>query len=488
MKKIILISFLVFISIFSKATETKYLNAYFHYATYTTPDNNPYIETYLTIAGNTVIFNEPENNNLQASIEITMLFVQDSIIKEFRKYNLKSPMVPDTIQEFPNFIDLQRIPLPNGIYDFELQIKDNYNEEKIVFKHYDVITINYQPEKINFSGIMLFESFEITEQNNIFTKSGNDIVPFVSDFYPQTIEKIGFYTELYNVDKSIGNDEGFLLRYFIETYQSKKPINEFNFFEKQLAGNVNILMKEFSIVELPSGNYNLVIEARNKQNDLLLTNKLFFQRSNPDVEFKYEDIAAIDIEETFASKITNIDTISEYIRCIRPISDAKEMYYADNQLKKADLKLMQKYFYNFWEKISKENPEQEWKNYLLQVNLINRLYSTQIKKGYETDRGRVYLKYGTPNSLFESKHEPSAYPYEIWHYYKIDNQANKRFVFYNPQLVGNEYILLHSDVNGEITNSSWEYILNYRRQPYDHDRKEGIDHFGGKAKEQFKNY
>ena len=52
-----------------------------------------------------------------------------------------------------------------------------------------------------------------------------------------------------------------------------------------------------------------------------------------------------------------------------------------------------------------------------------------------------------------------GYKYEIWVYDKIGVFSNKRFVFYNPDLVNNAYRLLHSDMLGELKNPAWQQIL-----------------------------
>jgi hypothetical protein len=70
------------------------------------------------------------------------------------------------------------------------------------------------------------------------------------------------------------------------------------------------------------------------------------------------------------------------------------------------------------------------------------------------------LKYGPPNAKIQRPNEPEEYPYEIWQYYKIENFSNRRFVFYNPSMVGNEYVLLHSDMPGELFNNRWNLDLS----------------------------
>ncbi|MEZ5147807.1 MAG: GWxTD domain-containing protein [Bacteroidales bacterium] len=147
-----------------------------------------------------------------------------------------------------------------------------------------------------------------------------------------------------------------------------------------------------------------------------------------------EDLLTIATQNTFAGKINDQDTLREYIRSLAPISDEQEKNFAAVHMTHADLETLQKYFYRFWKERDALDPEHAWLNYLNEVNKVNQAYSTLIEKGYETDRGRIYLQYGPPNAISESYNEPSAYPYEIWHYYVLDNgQRNKRFVFYTKE-------------------------------------------------------
>ncbi len=161
----------------------------------------------------------------------------------------------------------------------------------------------------------------------------------------------------------------------------------------------------------------------------------------------------------FFWKYNNLDTLSDYINCLRPISDELERTFADNQLKKGEIKLMQQFFLSFWEKRNTANPEAEWKNYQKHVDYVNRSYSSQIMRGYETDRGRIYLQYGTPNTITDKKYEPEYYPYQIWHYYHTQGQSNRKFVFYLPGLAVNDYQLIHSNANGEVSNEQWARLL-----------------------------
>jgi GWxTD domain-containing protein len=475
----------LFILLTSKAFAT--LEVYFMYAEFNSPAG-PYIETYMSTMGKSAVFVKNENNKFQAEIEVTMIFKSDDDkIVAFNKYNLLGPEIEDTSLAKPNFIDLQRVSLDNGKYKIEVTIKDiNSKEEPMMI--IDEFEISFNQNEIQFSGIELIEEFEKAETTSSLTKNGLDLIPYVSNFYPQNFHSFIFYAEIYNSDKVLNSD--FLLRYYLSQYENSKILEQYSSFKKLSSAEIVPFLGAFNIKDLPSGNYLLVLEVRDNKNELLQTKKFFFQRSNSlakNQEHINKILVDYDITANFQGSMTIKDSLYHYISCLRPIADMNEQRFIDNQLKSASLEEMQHYFMEFWLKRNNVQPGELWRQYKEQVDYVDRIYQTPINRGYSSDRGRVYLQYGAPDDIYISKHEPSAYPYEIWSYYKIRNENNKKFIFYNPHIAGKEYELLHSDLTGEIKTPNWERLLNKRNTTlYNHDLKESDDIWGGRAKEEYK--
>ncbi len=481
MKKLV---YLIFLSLISFSLSAN-LEVYFMYSTFNSPDG-PYIETYLSTIGNSVEFVQNSNGTYSAEVEITMIFRKADSVVALDKYNLKSPEIKDTSELKPNFIDLQRISLENGIYNFELQIRD-LNTKEDVYKFNDIIQIDYSGNKLQFSGTQLIESITPSDTESALTKNGYDLLPYISNFYPSNFNKLSFYTEIYNSDKSIGDD--FIVRYYIEKFETYSEIESYSRFKKLSSAQIVPLIGEINIESLPSGNYNLVMEIKNRDNESLLKSKFFFQRSNPGVAPTHdmsELIKNSDITTIFGSSMTNTDSVREYVACLHPIADMNEKTFIDHQLKTASLEIMQNYFIEFWLKRNNVEPGELWKLYKEQVDFVDKFYRTPINRGYETDRGRVYLQYGAPNDIYVSKHEPSSYPYEIWHYYRVQDENNKKFIFYNPNIAGKEYELLHSDLTGEIKTPNWERVLSKRNNAlYNHDDMNSDETWGSRALEEY---
>jgi GWxTD domain-containing protein len=439
------------------------IKANFSYSTFSSPTNEPYIETYLHFNGNSLKYKPNSNNKWQATVEVTYIFKQGDKIVDFKKQNVQSPESEDSSATKINFYNQQRIPLTNGKYDFEIVLKDLNSPDK-EFLTSQELDIDYKGTAIELSDITLIESFKKTESKNILTKSGYDLMPYTTDFYPEDFEKMLFYVEVYNTEKVLEKDEPFLIDYFIESYESKQIVGNYRSFKRETPKTVNALLTSFDIQKLPSGNYNLVVEIKNKENKTLTLKKVFFQRSNPVAN---EILVSNDYINSFVTTISPTE-LEDYIKSTSPISSQIELNFAKNQLSNKDTELMRQFFYNFWLTRNATNPEEEWKKYKELVKIAEQDFSTSIKKGYETDRGRIFLKHGKPNTLTEMKNETSTYPYEIWHYYGIEGRSNVKFIFYSPDIISNDYPLLHSTLPGEIFNAQWKVELHKRtNQPRD---------------------
>lgn len=490
MKKILLCLLLLIFG-FNIFAGNKRLSAILTYSSFLSPEHGPYFETYLAVDGKSVYFVKTTSGKYQAILQVTMIFKQNNVIKDFKKYDLSSTEIDDTINLNYTFIDQQRFLLPNGKYNFEISISDKYSDNPSYITE-EEIEIDFPNDKVSVSGIQLVESYKKSTNTSIITKSGFDLVPYVSDFYPEKIEKITYYAEIYNTEKILGKNESFLVTTYIEAFETSKKISNLIKNKREQSKTVNVVFGEFNLLQLPSGNYNLVIEVINKENKLVAANKIFFQRSNPLIQFDIKDIAALSVEETFAGKINDLNEITDNVKSLTPIASELERNFIYQRVKNADIKLLQQFFFNFWLQRNNTDPESAWLAYNEKVIMVNNKFGTRVKKGYETDRGRVYLEYGAPNEIVDRSFEASkglndegwgSVPYQIWHYYKLNNQSNKKFVFYNPNLASNDYELIHSDALGEVNDPNWYQRLSRSNELYENNQRNP----GGKAGELYRN-
>lgn len=221
-------------------------------------------------------------------------------------------------------------------------------------------------------------------------------------------------------------------------------------------------------------------------------NRMFFQRSNPYYQVDNTLMASINPDAVFTGKINNLDTIREYIRTLAPISTLVEKDYGEELVKTDDITTMQQFFYTFWSSRNKLEPERAWQDYYTQVKRVNASFTTLTTKGYASDRGIVFLKYGAPDRIVQSYNEPGAFPYEIWHYYVLGTtQRNKKFVFMTRDLATNDFKLIHSDAIGELSNFRWTTEIYQRTYgtyfDYGVDGAADPNSYGDRAKDYYDN-
>lgn len=94
--------------------------------------------------------------------------------------------------------------------------------------------------------------------------------------------------------------------------------------------------------------------------------------------------------------------------------------------------------------------------YLQRISVANQRYSAMGREGWRTDRGRVLVLYADPDEIERVPSSDQSKPYEIWHFYAIENGVD--FVFVDRSGFG-DYILVHSTKRGELRDDSWQRYL-----------------------------
>ncbi|MEQ9262838.1 MAG: GWxTD domain-containing protein [Owenweeksia sp.] len=440
------------------------------YAQYQSDDNLPYLELYFALNGQTLTFIKQANESkFTGGVEVTVVFKKDSTIQAADRFRILASS-DDTSKVQNVFIQQERFLLDPGTYTLVMELEDIHDSTE----HYTIdheIKVRPITEKASASDFLMLDSYKPASEKNKYAKSGYELIPMVSSgsyYFPENIDKLSFYLELYNLDQSLGEGESYLLKYYIESSDNGQALDKYASFAKKQASGVQPVLASFSIGELPTGNYNLVVEALSRQSETVIQKKEFFFRRNGSVKpLLLSQAGDLDITGTFVDGIDDFDSIYTYMSYLQPISNDAERNYQKSLLESRDKSQMKRYFYVFWQNINSNDPAGEWNRYHTEVKIANKLYGTRIQKGYKTSRGRVYLQYGRPDMVDDRRFEPALPPYQIWQYNQIDskyviNQTNRFFVFAEFDRSTNDYELIHSTALGELFDSRWKYTMANR--------------------------
>lgn len=448
---------IAFLILSFNSLNAKNLQANFQYFSYQNSSGQTYIDSYLSFLSSEIIYKKVSDNKFQGTILVQLTIKSNEKIYHLDKYQFQTPILSDTITP-QLFLDKQIIPLENGNYTLEIELTDQNNSENVI-KANTPIRVEYPSNEIALSEIMLLNTFNVSESNNSLSKSGYDLIPHISQgahFIDEDIKNLNFYTEWYGTDDDSSTSNGYLLNYYIENEQTHKPITGYNIVKRKTEQSINAHIGGFNISSLPSGNYNLVVVLIDRNGKHITHKSVFFQRKNTSVSLKPEDYADVISDDNFVNEFESIEELAENISSLLPIATQREWIYASNQLKAWDFDQMKKFFYGFWFNRKPLDPKAEWLKYYEGVKRANQMFSTSKVKGFATDRGRIFLKYGAANFVENSLLENNTLPYQVWNYSKIESQTNITFIFAETATGTNDYELIHSNAQGEIYNPNWQ--------------------------------
>ena len=473
------------------------MQALFGYSVFYLADRQqPYVETYLQFDAWTMQFAEVAPGNYRADAEITLVLRQQDSVCYYKKYDLASPTVRDLEHMDFSFLDVQRFSVANGIYNLDITLRDKGSDAQEAALS-EKLVVSYDNRHPSLSSLQLMASVKPTVKENILSRGGYDMEPYVSDFVPERINNLDFYYEIYNIDKEVGKEAVLTIAY-IEERETGVRVEDVQAVSRKHATTTVPVWGSIDISSVPSGNFNLVCEVRNRDNQLLLYRKLPFFRSNPGVKGK----EVSDFALTFAGKYTDEEQLNLYLDALYPIASEPEKKVASALVRQSGLEEKQAFLYRFWVARNQMAPEAEWLKYKERIDYVQEHFSYPMTRGIMTDRGRVYLQYGPPDyirdeknfaiigrsSAIESRTVPfnnignvrenktnadevvgvgqTFYlPYQLWRYNKLpDDDQNRVFLFWDEHRSGN-YNLLNSNARGEVQEADWERRLSRQMIP-----------------------
>jgi GWxTD domain-containing protein len=448
-----------------------------------TAQKNPYVEVQLQFEAASLKYKSVQQG-LQAELALDIAILQNGNKITGDAYRLMSPIFRDSMIE--DFFEIRRFALAKGKYELKIKLWDLNSSENSIegSSKFEVQSLG---SHVMLSPIQICEYIKKSDEETVFNRSGYYMLPRLVNYFPSQNRFLPVYLEIYSDSKDTVRS---ILEQDIIDVETGKELIDYSKAKRVAVLGVTPWIQKIDINSLKSGRYRLVYRLLDPKNDDVISlSEYEFVRSN---ELANQlNSAEIVLDPSFQKSIHQ-DSLEFFVKSLLPIINQGDQAVIFQLLKEKNTEKYRKYLQAFWvESAGRLKAYESWMSYKSQVMLVQKLYATNFAKGFETDRGRVYLQYGAPNAIASRETSPSEYPYEVWQYDKIKNFSNKRFVFYNPDLVNNNYKLLHSDMVGELKNYRWQHLLTKRNSP-NHDLDDpndgNIDHFGGESGDVFKQF
>lgn len=423
------------------------------YSRFAYDDTSAYIEFfYAFYPPEMKVVEEGGLNIVQGLFTIVATDEKSGEVAVQRAYKFNSEVSKtDTLATEKSLIGSLGFLLPFGSYRCMVRGQDANDPSKADSVEY-LFYLNPVPvDMFSLSDIQIASSIRQSQNTaSVFYKNTYEVVPNPSAVFGEALPVVYYYAELYNLT---AKKESELLRVDILLMNSKNMVVSK---KSKFVGRKNASIVEagaMNINKLPTGTYNLVLALSDTSINLTAatSKKIFiYNPSVPDtVQSDYSDMSYISSE--FASmgdvEVDETFAVSKYIANKKEVQQWQSLSTLDAK---------RKFLFGFWsvKDLNPATPENEFKNeYFRRVELANKQFGTFQKRGWQTDRGRIFISYGEPSEVDRYPNELNKKPHEIWTYHNLESGA----VFVFADLAGfSDYLLLHSTLRGELRDDSWE--------------------------------
>jgi GWxTD domain-containing protein len=342
-------------------------------------------------------------------------------------------------------IDAIGVKLKPGSYQIALQARDvnSMVSGEAVQK---IDARRFSADLLELSDLELaFDAVDDTASGRL-TKAGKKILPNPSRIFTRERSMLYFYAELYHLAYGPEIKPEYTLDFYILDTAGKK-IKEFGEQTQTKPGNSAVVISGLNIGILSRGEYLLQVDAKDKHTGQKVSSVKKF------IVFKEKTADELMAEEVkrFRQDVVYIATPSEL-----------------NIFDQLNLIGKQNYITDFWKRRDSNAAtlENEFKTeHYRRIAYANFNFSrtSDSNDGWNSDMGRVYIRYGEPSEIDRHPSTRGEKPWEKWNYNEI--QGGVYFIFVDQDGYG-VYRLVHSTMTGEVRDDSWEEKIK-NQESYD---------------------
>jgi GWxTD domain-containing protein len=405
-------------------------------------DHNMLVEFYYAIP-QTALTYEPDTTGWKAGVEITL-----TVLRGDTQVFLDRWQVPHKVQDSSrivpgaSLVGLSALVLGEGKYRVKMTGRDRHNVTRSDSVELHLPITLLRPDSVVMSDIELASLIrQGASKESQFYKNTLEVVPNVDGIYGEG-RQCYYYAEAYNILAG-GDRSDYVLRTVVSDAIGRNVVSRDR--RKKRAGESSVIVDNIAVDSLHTGTYSLVLMLLDSTGNTMSSSakKFYVYNRSMGVDSTLLSLqTGLSINVFSTMQEAEMDQEFQWARYEATESE-KEQY---RQLQGVDSK--RKFLHEFW----RRRPLGTRDEYLRRVVYANSTFHALGLEGYKSDRGRVFIVYGPPDTYDRHPNESETRPYEVWEYNNI--QGGVIFVFALRQQ-GGEYELVHSTHRNELHDESW---------------------------------
>lgn len=341
-------------------------------------------------------------------------------------------------QRIPDISTFQVLP---GDYTLRVDILDIATNKRQQITE-EISVELFETEKLDISDITIASVIKQVQEEGVFTKYGFDVVPNADRTFGAEAPLLYYFFEIYNL-----SGKGYYALTTEVRSLTGKTVQEFDKKQKKMPGTSAVEWGGFNTGGLRSGIYELYMKVKDQNTGAVMerTRKFYIYREGSS--------KAAAKESSYAG--LSEDQLDEIYDLVSIIMNAEEQRLYE----KSQVEGKRNVLDTVWERRDPDPSDDvnEFKDDFYQrVQVANKDFSSRTHKGWETDKGRILIKYGAPSNIDQVPSSLTDKPYETWYYYELEGGVE--FIFVDKSGFG-DYELVHSTARNEIYDVDWQRWL-----------------------------
>jgi len=289
---------------------------------------------------------------------------------------------------------------PSGEYKLKLKLRDRISH-RTYERELEIKVPKFQSGSYSISSPLFTQAAADDAVPERFKKYGQAMLPRVTRSYGGQQENVPIYLEVYGAgDTTV--ELSLVARTFhrFQDYTREDTVQ----FHPELGGRTPVIVI-IPLLDLIPGDCEVTFRLANGSDVLAEGEK-----------------AAFRVEWSLLSMIRN--NWEMVVDQLVHITNHREQRALRDALPEKRVEM----FEAFWKSKdpTPETTENEWRDeYYRRIRFADGQYTNPYKRGWRTDFGMVYIKYGAPDQVERYPFELGQKPYEVWYYYA----QGRRFIF-----------------------------------------------------------
>ncbi len=400
-----------------------------------------YVEVYYAIPQKTLLYSAEDGTSKAEAVLSLIITKDDSVVVGQRWRVPHTKQDTAAVQNGVNLVGVAGVELDAGDYRITVIGQDMQDLSRIDSVQMQC-SVHSLAERMAISDLELASVIRKGKKGGPFYKNTLDVVPNVTGIFDEN-QMCYLYGEAYNLLEGSDSSD-FTQRLQVLDAVGREVISKERV--RKRSAESAVIVESIPASKLKMGTYTVVLSFLDETGSpkVSTAKKIFVYNPTSGIDSSLVEGAPTSFIDEYAGLSEEaLDVEFDQAR-YEMISGEKDQYR-----KFAGREAKARFLAEFWS----HKPLGFKEEYFRRVSYANEHFRSLGRKGYATDRGRVYITYGQPDDVERYPNEAEARPHELWTYNNI--QGGVFFVFVQRSQ-GSDYELIHSTHRNEIRDDNWE--------------------------------